>query len=161
MTDKRCPRCGETKPLGDFVVSRGYCRPCSRAYDRAWHAANQDRDRADQRRWRENGGAAAIRAWRVANRERANAVDRIAQQRRDAIKRGVFVEDVQLDVLFVRDCGTCQLCRKPVVERSGQMGPSIDHVIPLSKGGEHSYANTQLSHLLCNSQKGDRSGPHP
>lgn len=26
--------------------------------------------------------------------------------------------------------------------------------LPISKGGEHSYANTQVSHLICNIRKG-------
>lgn len=31
---------------------------------------------------------------------------------------------------------------------------SLEHIIPLSRGGEHSYANTALSHLRCNLSKG-------
>lgn len=38
------------------------------------------------------------------------------------------------------------------------MCPSLDHVIPMSKGGAHSYANTQLAHWLCNVTKGNRGG---
>jgi 5-methylcytosine-specific restriction endonuclease McrA len=30
---------------------------------------------------------------------------------------------------------------------------SLDHVIPISAGGEHSKANTQLAHLGCNAKK--------
>ena len=33
---------------------------------------------------------------------------------------------------------------------------SVDHVIPLSKGWEHSYSNTQPAHLVCNLKKGAR-----
>lgn len=33
---------------------------------------------------------------------------------------------------------------------------SIDHIQPLSKGGRHSYINTQLAHLHCNLVKKDR-----
>lgn len=32
----------------------------------------------------------------------------------------------------------------------------LDHVIPMSKGGGHTYANTQCSHLKCNVDKGAR-----
>lgn len=32
--------------------------------------------------------------------------------------------------------------------------PTIDHIIPLSKGGLHSWNNIQLAHLSCNSSKG-------
>jgi 5-methylcytosine-specific restriction endonuclease McrA len=30
---------------------------------------------------------------------------------------------------------------------------SLDHVIPLSLGGDHSMANTQAAHLDCNTRK--------
>jgi len=33
--------------------------------------------------------------------------------------------------------------------------PTIDHVIPLSKGGTHEPANVQLAHYYCNSIKAD------
>jgi len=34
--------------------------------------------------------------------------------------------------------------------------PSLDHVIPLSKGGEHSMSNARLAHTYCNSIKSDQ-----
>lgn len=42
---KHCPKCGETKPLNDFGVRpngrpTGYCRPCNREYQNAWHHKN-------------------------------------------------------------------------------------------------------------------------
>ena len=36
----------------------------------------------------------------------------------------------------------------------GKKYPSIDHVIPLSKGGTHSWDNVKLAHFSCNSAKG-------
>ena len=32
----------------------------------------------------------------------------------------------------------------------------VDHVYPLSRGGEHSYRNTQPAHPECNIAKGDK-----
>lgn len=59
-------------------------------------------------------------------------------------------------IVAKRDKWQCQLCGKKV--NSGLVYPhpmswSLDHVIPIARGGEHSYANTQLAHLLCNSRK--------
>lgn len=34
--------------------------------------------------------------------------------------------------------------------------PSLDHVIPLSKGGAHSMSNARLAHTYCNSIKSDQ-----
>lgn len=34
--------------------------------------------------------------------------------------------------------------------------PSVDHVIPLSKGGTHTWDNVKLAHKRCNSKKGNK-----
>ncbi|WP_158070491.1 HNH endonuclease [Streptomyces luteocolor] len=36
------------------------------------------------------------------------------------------------------------------------MSPSLDHVIPLSRGGSHRRDNVQLAHLRCNLRKNNR-----
>lgn len=52
-------------------------------------------------------------------------------------------------VVLEMDDGICGICGEDVdPERF-----DIDHVIPLSKGGEHSYANVQVAHRSCNSRK--------
>ena len=35
------------------------------------------------------------------------------------------------------------------------LAATLDHIVPLSCGGEHSEANVQLAHFLCNSTKSD------
>jgi 5-methylcytosine-specific restriction endonuclease McrA len=37
---------------------------------------------------------------------------------------------------------------------------SLDHRIPLSKGGSHTAENTQLAHLACNVRKSDHPMPN-
>jgi 5-methylcytosine-specific restriction endonuclease McrA len=69
-----------------------------------------------------------------------------------AIKRGAFVEYVNVAEVYERDLGLCGICGLPV--GSGEF--QLDHRIPLSRGGEHSYANCQSSHALCNIKKFDR-----
>ena len=34
--------------------------------------------------------------------------------------------------------------------------PSIDHVVPLSKGGTHTWDNVHLAHKRCNMVKGNK-----
>ncbi len=56
---RRCGRCGEQKPFGDFAWRRklrgqrdNYCRPCRAAYKQQHYAANRQRyiDRAQARK---------------------------------------------------------------------------------------------------------------
>lgn len=72
------------------------------------------------------------------------------QSKRRAQKQNpVGVEPVSLTILFTRDRKTCSICHLPVKRTEG----SIDHIIPLSQGGAHSYANCTLAHRRCNSRK--------
>lgn len=71
-----------------------------------------------------------------------------------------WVEYVDIEKLFERDKAICQLCFKPVpadVNYNHPLAPTIDHIIPVSKGGEHSYANCQLAHRKCNTHKNART----
>lgn len=84
--------------------------------------------------------------------------NRQSRARRRARKQKAFVEEVWRPILFKRDGWTCQLCGDPVdpsLKYPDLMAATVDHIVPLSRGGEHSYANTQLAHALCNSLKGD------
>ena len=76
--------------------------------------------------------------------------------RRERLRRA-YVEPVSLAVLRRRDEDRCRICGEPVDFTRQPPHPSaatIDHVIALCRGGEHSYGNTQLAHLRCNTAKG-------
>lgn len=69
-----------------------------------------------------------------------------------------FLETVDRASVFQRDryqCWICLgLCRREYI--AGDMSsPTIDHVVPLAKGGDHSYANCRTAHFICNSLKSD------
>lgn len=78
---------------------------------------------------------------------------------RKAIKRGAKAsgETFTIEDLIIRDGSTCALCGGEI-DRSlswpHPMYPTVDHIIPVSRGGQHSLANTQPAHFRCNSQAG-------
>lgn len=89
------------------------------------------------------------------NREwRGNNPDKILSknQRRRAHKNNVEVKFVDPKFIYARDNGFCKLCGGNVDVAS----MTIDHIIPLSKGGSHTEENLQLAHRGCNSKKGNR-----
>src|SRR5699024_2990102 len=58
---------------------------------------------------------------------------------------------------FDRDGWICGICDDPVdraMEYPDPMSVSLDHIIPLSKGGSHTPENVQCAHLDCNLRKG-------
>lgn len=67
-----------------------------------------------------------------------------------------------LDV-HARDGWKCQLCCLPIdpeVAWPDPMSASVDHIVPLARGGLHAMSNVQSAHLGCNCRKGDRQpGP--
>ncbi len=60
--------------------------------------------------------------------------------------------------VFERDGWRCQLCKVATPRRlrgsCDDRAPELDHIVPLSCGGEHSYRNTQCACRRCNGQKG-------
>jgi 5-methylcytosine-specific restriction endonuclease McrA len=81
----------------------------------------------------------------------------VQRRARKARIRGAYVEAVSVAVLGERDRGACGICGEPVDFTTKAPHPAaatIDHVVPLARGGEHSYRNTQLAHYKCNSAKG-------
>ena len=53
--------------------------------------------------------------------------------------------------VFAREAWTCQYCGRPA--------ENVDHVIPKSRGGEHSWENVVAACRRCNSRKENRL-PH-
>lgn len=61
-------------------------------------------------------------------------------------------------IVFERCGGKCGVCGKAVnlaLEYPHPMSASMDHIVPLARGGSHTYDNIQLAHLRCNLQKSD------
>lgn len=80
------------------------------------------------------------------------------KQKERARMRGAKVEVVDAMKVFARDGWRCQLCKAKLKRKDrgtfNDMAPELDHIIPLSKGGEHSYRNTQCVCRKCNGDKG-------
>lgn len=97
-------------------------------------------------------------AWREKNRrwQDANPDKRAdSSQRRRARKAAALVEDVDRLVVWNRDGGICGICGKPADPEDWH----LDHVVAIAVGGEHSYANVQVTHPRCNIAKGARPLP--
>lgn len=81
--------------------------------------------------------------------------------RRRARYYGVPYEPVNVIRVFDRDGWRCQICGKATPsERRGTRypnAPELDHRIPLSLGGTHTYDNVQCACRACNILKGNRA----
>jgi excisionase family DNA binding protein len=70
--------------------------------------------------------------------------------RRYRLVKGSRCEPVSHAVVAVRDGWLCGICGGKVKKENW----SLDHVVPISKGGSHTYDNVVLAHLLCNIRRG-------
>lgn len=82
---------------------------------------------------------------------------RVKSIRRQGIKKGNVISH---DKVAERDGHNCYLCGQKVdmsLPRTSRYGATLDHVIPLSKGGTDTMDNVKLAHWICNIQKSDKS----
>lgn len=84
---------------------------------------------------------------------------RASDQRRRAVKLAAKTEQFTNPEIFERDGWRCGICGKKVnksLAYPNPLSPSLDHVVPLSRGGDHVKANVRLAHLTCNVVRGNR-----
>lgn len=61
-------------------------------------------------------------------------------------------------MIFDRDGYICQICLKPITKNlppHDWQSATLDHIIPISAGGQHTMDNLQSSHKICNFHKGN------
>jgi 5-methylcytosine-specific restriction endonuclease McrA len=77
--------------------------------------------------------------------------------RRARRKTNGLIERIDRREVFERDGWVCRICRQPVSQNEDfrhPLAPTIDHVVPLAVGGEHTIGNLQTAHRQCNELKG-------
>jgi 5-methylcytosine-specific restriction endonuclease McrA len=89
-------------------------------------------------------------------RRRKQDTDARKSQRRRAAGHPVSLSEVV--AARGQRCHICQ--RKINLNLSGRdlMGPTIDHILPVSMGGTNDLANLNIAHRVCNMRRGNR-GP--
>lgn len=84
------------------------------------------------------------------------------RSKRRAIERGCK-EARAIDPIkvFDRDGWRCQICLKPTPQKLrgtyNDRAPELDHIVPITKGGSHTWTNLQCACRKCNGIKGNKS----
>lgn len=81
--------------------------------------------------------------------------------RRRARLQNAFVEDVNRLEVFLADGYKCHLCGSVTDKTKAYphpKSPTIDHIIPIAKGGLHEQSNCRTACAQCNWAKQDRGG---
>jgi 5-methylcytosine-specific restriction endonuclease McrA len=80
---------------------------------------------------------------------------------RRVAKHGGEIEQFDAREVFDRDNWKCGICGKKIDKDKAWPNldcASLDHIVPVSKGGGHTRSNTRATHLHCNVSRQDRGG---
>lgn len=175
---KQCPKCGKTKFVTAFYKNKSRkdglataCKSCHDAMSKKWIDENIDykrsrvaKKRRDERpHYRElekhywdnapddkkEAKLNRVRVWRKSNRDKCNQYSR---NRASWMKGGDGKITVsEFSALCERYGNVCLCCKRSDVELT------IDHVVPLSKGGSNTIDNVQPLCRTCNSRKNNKT----
>lgn len=172
-TAKECKgQCGQVLPIDAFAIKNGktglrrsFCRDChnvatreakhanrekTRAANAAYRAAHREELAERQRRWRLDNPEAyqAIHSkWKSGNTESVNAS---THKRRAAIKgNGGAWTATEWKDLKARYDHRCLMCQR----QEPEISLTVDHVVPIDKGGPNVIENIQPLCKSCNSKK--------
>lgn len=81
------------------------------------------------------------------------AMYRRQTQKRYAMAKAAFVEDVNPMELFAEQGGVCYLCKSSFSFNKME----LDHVYPIAKGGKHEKSNCKMACARCNRSKGAKT----
>ena len=128
-----------------------------KAYLKAYEKTRKPRDRRDRKAYQKNYQKTYHTAYRLTHQEQANA----RRRKYDALKIGNGHKPYTDAYIYERDGWICGICRLKIdkrLKRPNLLSKSIDHIIPISKGGADAPINLQATHLICNIGKRNKSG---
>ena len=172
MDTKVCRKCQKTCLVTDFYKGQSQCKTCAKEYSKAWVKANPEKykkqwQKKNKRRWveqkqdqafmlkkaiyrQENSArrVAISKAWNQANKQRFQQhVANSKIKRRVAQEARTFkILDKEYRKLYASPCAFCGTTEKI----------TMDHIIPISRSGNHSIGNLQPLCRSCNSSKKSR-----
>jgi 5-methylcytosine-specific restriction endonuclease McrA len=168
-TEKTCTACKKTLSKDNFYAKQYRCKDCVKAHALLWQKNNPDKvkkswKKQNKKQWaklkqnqeymhrksiyrQENSEkrVAAAKAWNQANREKYNMHIAKSQFKRRTLKdaRTYKILDKELIKLKTSPCAFC----------GSKENITIDHIIPISRLGNHSIGNLQSLCKSCNSKK--------
>lgn len=136
-----------------------------REISRNWDIRNPQKKKEIHDQWYKKNSQKHIKNvtdWQNDNIDKKRSYAIKTQNKRRAVKKMSSHEPYTLEEVLLKYGTSCHLCKKEIdfnLPRSvGKAGWEnsfhIDHLIPISKGGNDTIENVRPSHALCNLRKG-------
>jgi len=167
---RTCSQCEVRLPIEDFHKDksgtkgrRAKCKDCHNGNVKNWYGANQERQAAREKKRRlSNVEKYSEReaARYIKDREKRIGLATEHSHRRKARKLETVIEKGITKKALKKKFGTkCYYCQKEmdfsvgVGRKFNKDMATIEHLIPLARGGEHTWENTVLACRHCNVSK--------
>lgn len=142
IAGQNCSRCGDWKPLTEFYIKASLpsgvgriCKECCREQARRYGMENRKKRQEYRRKWN------------AKNKDKVRSYIRKALNKRRARLASVIVRPIDERVVYERCHHCCVYC--------GRVDDlTLDHVIPIAKGGPHTEDNLVIACKKCNCKKG-------
>lgn len=154
-----------------------YSRACKvGAFDRPWELWREQRtcewcgggfEIPTHRETRCCSFECSTKLWKQENPERVRLHSQEAKFKRRARLREAPHESFTVADVRLRHGDDCYLCDERInfkLKWPHPQSPSLDHVVPLARGGRHALENVAMTHLACNLSKATKaalSEPRP
>lgn len=152
---KTCNKCLKEKSINLFYKDKSkldglttICKNCKNISNLMWQKLHPDAVNKSKEKYRKNNPEKtrqAISNWQKNNPE---AVANKSHKRRAKIKNGsCHVDKKELQKLYGSSCLYC----------GSTESITIDHIVPISRGGIHAIGNLAPACAFCNSSKGTKT----
>lgn len=81
------------------------------------------------------------------------SIKKRVSKRKQQIRNGDFINSHDVFEFYDWVCIICNDGIDPDVPWPEKMSATLEHILPLSKGGTHTWDNVAPAHLLCNTRK--------
>lgn len=168
ILEKKCSKCNTIKPTSEFTKDSGsasgynsWCKDCEYpAHREYWKSTKPIRNLKQREHYRENRESLckSHAIWHHTYYKHTSKY-RVTQSRNKHLRRTRenLVEStltpLQWEKILESQSNKCSICGKRFCK---SRPPTVDHIIPLSKGGGLTFENVQALCRSCNSSKNAR-----
>lgn len=146
---KYCPTCKEDKLESSFSKSATRCKSCDAVARKKYAEKNRAKELARKKKWRDENKDARKeyqRKYQKDNLFRWNQSE--AKRKATKLNNGIFeISDKEIINLYNTPCAYC----------GSTNNISLDHIVPLSRGGSHSIGNLISACMPCNLSKNSKT----